>query len=145
MEHIAKAVKKLGYIISPMSVYRILKGKGFALKANKKGVEGRQHPDRNLQFGHINMIGLKMQLLGALILSVDAKKTELIGNYKNKGREWQPKGADTLVNVHDDFGEKGQAGKQIKAIPYGVCNILKKQGFVNVGGTIIPPSLRWNR
>lgn len=132
MEHIANAVKKLGYIISPMSAYRILKGKGFALKANKKGVEGRQHPDRNLQFEHINMIGLKMQLLGALILSVDAKKTELIGNYRNKGREWQPKGTDTLVNVHD-FGEKDKEGKQIKAIPYGVYNILKKQGFVNVG------------
>lgn len=134
MEHIANAVKKLGYIISPMSAYRILKEKGFALKANKKDVEGRNHPDRNLQFEHINMIGLKMQLLGVLILSVDAKKTELIGNYKNKGREWQPKGTNTLVNVHD-FGEKDKEGKQVKAIPYGVYNILKKQGFVNVGIT----------
>lgn len=132
MEHIAKAVKQLGFLVSPMSVYRILKAKGFAMRANKKGIEGRQHPDRNLQFEHINKTGLKLQLLGALILSVDAKKTELIGNYKNNGREWVPKGEDTVVNVHD-FGEKDKQGKRIKAIPYGVYNILKKQGFVNVG------------
>src|SRR5258708_4182628 len=130
--HIAKAVKELGFMISPMSVYRILKEKGFALKANKKSVEGRQHPDRNLQFEHINKIGLRMQLQGALILSVDAKKTELIGNYKNNGREWIPQGMDTKVNTHD-FGEKDAKGNRIKAIPYGVYNILKKQGFVNVG------------
>lgn len=133
MEHIANAVKALGYLISPMSVYRILKEKGFALKANKKEIEGKgNHPDRNAQFEHINKIGLKMQLLGALILSVDCKKTELIGNFKNKGREWVPKGTDTVVNVHD-FGEKDADKKIIKAIPYGVYNVLKKQGFVNVG------------
>lgn len=132
MEHIANAVKKLGFIISPMSVYRILKEKGFALKANKKGVEGKQHPDRNLQFEYINKIGLTMQLLGILILSVDAKKTELIGNYKNNGREWTPYGEETVVNVHD-FGDKDKNGEKIKAIPYGVYNILKKQGFINVG------------
>lgn len=132
MEHIANALKALGYLISPMSAYRILKAKGFALRANKKEIEGKQHPDRNAQFEHINKIGLKMQLLKALILSVDCKKTELIGTFKNKGREWHPKGTDTLVDVHD-FGEKDADKKIIKAIPYGVYNILKKQGFVNVG------------
>ena len=132
MEHIANALKKLGFIISPMSVYRILKAKGFALKANKKGVEGKQHPDRNLQFEHINKVGLRLQLLGALILSVDAKKTEVIGNYKNSGREWIPKAEGITVNVHD-FGDKDESGTKIKAIPYGVYNILKKQGFINVG------------
>lgn len=133
MKHIANAVKKLGFIVSPMSVYRILKAKGFALKANKKGVEGKgNHPDRNLQFEHINKVGLRLQLLGVLILSVDAKKTELIGNYKNNGREWVPQGEETTVNIHD-FGEKDKDGNNIKAIPYGIYNILKKQGFVNVG------------
>lgn len=133
MEHIANAVKNFGHTISPMSVYRILKAKGFALKANKKEIEGTSnHPDRNAQFEYINKIGLRMQLLGALILSVDAKKTELIGTFKNNGREWQPKGSNELVNVYD-FGEKDTQGKRIKAIPYGVYNILKKQGFVNVG------------
>ena len=133
MENIAQAVKKLGYLLSPMSVYRILKAKGFALKANKKEIEGKgNHPDRNAQFEHINKIGLRMQLLRALILSVDAKKTELIGRFKNNGREWQPEGSEESVNVHD-FGEKDANGKRIKAIPYGVYNIIKKQGFVNVG------------
>lgn len=131
--HIAGVVKQLGHTISPMSVYRILKAKGFALKANKKEIEGSSnHPDRNAQFEHINKIGLRMQLLGALILSVDAKKTELIGRFKNNGREWQAKGSNELVNVHD-FGEKDEKGNRIKAIPYGVYNIIKKQGFVNVG------------
>ena len=132
MNHIANAVKALGYHISPRSVYRLLKGKGFALRANKKDLEGKQHPDRNAQFEHINKIGFTLQLHGALILSVDAKKTELIGNYKNNGKEWVPKGENVAVNVYD-FGEKDKNGNRIKAIPYGVYNILKKQGFVNVG------------
>lgn len=134
MTHIANAVKEFGYRISPRSVYRMLQEKGFGMRANKKDLEGKQHPDRNLQFEHINTIGLRLQLLGALILSVDAKKTELIGNYKNNGKEWAPKGENVVVNVHD-FGEKDAHGNRIKAIPYGVYNILKKQGFVNVGIT----------
>ncbi len=133
MEHIAGAIKKLGICISPMSVYRILKKGGFALKANKKEVGGKgNHPDSNAQFEHINKLGLKLLLLGAQIISVDAKKTELIGNFKNKGHEWQPKETNILVNTHD-FGEKDASKKIIKAIPYGVYNVLKKQGFVNVG------------
>lgn len=135
MNNIAGAIKKLGYHISPMSVYRILKEKGFALKANKKEIEGnRNHPDRDAQFRHINRIGLRMQLMGALILSVDCKKTELIGNFKNNGREWVARGTNTVVNVYD-FGEKDEHGNRVKAIPYGVYNVLKKQGFVNVGIT----------
>jgi hypothetical protein len=132
MEHIAQAVKALGYPISPMSVYRLLKAKGFALRANKKEIEGKQHPDRNAQFEHINQVGLRLQLQGSPILSVDCKKTELVGNFKNNGKEWQSKGEDAIVNVHD-FGEKDAKGKRIKAIPYGVYNVLKKQAFVNVG------------
>jgi hypothetical protein len=133
MEHIAGAVKKLGHMISPMSVYRILKEKGFALKANKKEIEGKgNHPDRNAQFEHINKRALRMQVQNFPILSVDAKKTELIGRFKNNGREWQPKGTDILVNTHD-FGERDADKKIIKGIPYGVYNVLKKQGFVNVG------------
>lgn len=133
MEHIAAAAKKQGVLVSRMSVYRILKAKGFALKANKKEIEGqRNHPDRNAQFEYINQICRKFQLWGAWMLSVDAKKTELIGNYKNNGAEWFPKGEDLRVNVHD-FGEKDPAGNKIKAIPYGVYNMLQKQGFVNVG------------
>src|SRR5262249_43179670 len=69
MEHIANAIQALGYLISPMSIYRILKAKGFALKANKKEIEGKgTHADRDAQFNYINKIGLTMQLAGALIL-----------------------------------------------------------------------------
>jgi hypothetical protein len=133
MEHIAEQVQTAGYPISAMGVYRILKAQGFALKANKKEVEGKSnHPDRNAQFEHLAEQMDKMEKLGAPILSVDAKKTELIGNYKNHGREWQPKGTEERVNVHD-FGEKDENGQRIKAIPYGVYDALKKQGFVSVG------------
>ena len=133
MEHIAEQVQVAGYPISAMGVYRILKAQGFALKANKKEVEGRSnHPDRNAQFEHIAEQMEQMKKIGAPILSVDAKKTELIGNYKNNGREWQPKGSQERVNAHD-FGDKNENGQQVKGIPYGVYNALKKQGFVSVG------------
>lgn len=133
MAHIAKVVKEQGCPVSPMSVYRILKSKGFALKANKKEIEGKSNaPDRNLQFEHIHSQVESMQAEGVAILSVDAKKTELIGEFKNHGREWQPKGSTERVNVYD-FGEKDESGKRIKAIPYGIYNVLKNQGFVNIG------------
>jgi transposase len=136
IEHITTAIQTRGIFISLMTVYRILKEKGYALKANKKDIEGgRDHPDRDLQFAHINMQGLKMQIQGFPILSIDAKKTEKIGNLKNNGKEWMPQGKETKVNVYD-FGEKDKKTKKIKkAIPYGIYDILKKQGFVNLGMT----------
>src|SRR6266404_5276979 len=140
IEHITKAVKDRGFSLSLMSTWRILKELGYALKANKKDIEGGEdHADRDLQFQHINMAGLKMQLQGFPILSIDAKKTEKIGNLKNNGREWMPKGEETRVDVYD-FGEKvikevkGKKKTGIKkAIPYGIYDILRKQGFVNLG------------
>lgn len=129
MEHIANAVKKIGFIVSARSVYRILKSLGFAMKANKKTIEGtKNHPDRDLQFQHINRIGLKFQLQKLPVISVDCKKKELIGNFKNNGREWQPKGNDRTVNVYD-FKSLSEG----KAVPYGVYDLLTKSGFVNVG------------
>jgi len=134
IEHITKAVEDRGFQISLKTVWRILKDKGYALKANKKDLEGgSNHPDRDRQFQHINMQGLKMQLQGFPILSIDAKKTEKIGNLKNNGKEWMPRGETTKVNVYD-FGERDKKTKKIKkAIPYGIYDIVKKEGFVNVG------------
>ena len=134
IEHITTAVQTRGFQTSFKTVWRILKALGYALRANKKDLEGgKNHPDRDAQFNHINMQGLKMQLQGFPVLSIDAKKTEKIGNLKNNGREWMPKGEETKVNVYD-FGEKDEKTKKIKkAIPYGIYDILKKQGFVNVG------------
>lgn len=132
--NITQAVVQRGFRIAEMSVWRILKDLGYALKANKKDLEGgADHPDRDAQFQHINMTGLKMQIQGFPILSIDAKKTEKIGNMKNNGREWLPEGEDIKVDVYD-FGEKDLKTKKIKkAIPYGIYDILKKQGFINVG------------
>lgn len=134
LEHIAEAVIKRGFSLAPKSVWRILKTLGYALKANKKDVEGgNNHPDRDAQFQHINMRGLKMQIQGFPILSIDCKKTEKIGNMKNNGQEWLPQGEETRVDVYD-FGEKDKQTKRIKkAIPYGIYDVLRKQGFVNVG------------
>ena len=134
MEHIASAIQTRGFFISLMTVYRILKERGYALKANKKDIEGgSDHPDRDAQFQHINMQGLKMQLQGFPILSIDAKKTEKIGNLKNNGKEWMPKGETTKVNVYD-FGERDKKTKKMKkAIPYGIYDVLRKKGFINVG------------
>lgn len=134
LAHIAQAVRQRGFQIAKTAVRRILIHKGYALKANKKDSEGgSNHPDRDGQFQHINKMGLKMQVQGFPILSIDCKKTEKIGNLKNNGREWMPKGETTKVNVYD-FGEKDTKTKKIKkAIPYGVYDILKKKGFVNVG------------
>lgn len=134
LANIVQAVKQRGFQIAKTAVRRILIEQGYALKANKKDIEGgKDHPDRDRQFQHLNMQGLKMQLQGFPILSIDAKKTEKIGNMKNNGLEWMPKGETTKVNVYD-FGEKDTKTKEIKkAIPYGVYDILKKTGFVNVG------------
>lgn len=137
LAHIRNAVVIRGFEVSIMTVYNILKRKGFALKANKKDNEGKSdHPDRDAQFNHINMMGLKMQLQGFPIMSIDAKKTEKIGNMKNPGREWMPKSKETKVDVYD-FGKKEKTAKGktriIKAIPYGIYDVLKKQGFMRIG------------
>lgn len=137
IDHITEAVTERGFRIARTTIRRILKDKGYALKANKKDIEGgKDHPDRDAQFRHINMMGLKFQIQGLPILSIDAKKTEKIGNMKNGGREWMAPGEETRVDVYD-FGqkEKTTAGKHriMKAIPYGIYDILKKQGFMNVG------------
>jgi hypothetical protein len=128
MKHISKAVKELGYDVSVMSVYRMLKLLGFGLRANKKEIEGKNHPDRDAQFQHISKSGLKYKLRGIPIISVDCKKKELIGNFKNNGKEWQPKGQNTKVNVYD-FVSLADG----KAVPYGIYDIFQKVGFVNIG------------
>lgn len=137
LDTITKAVVKRGFQIAKTALRRILIERGYALKANKKDLEGgSNHPDRDAQFQHLNMMGLRMQLQEFPILSIDCKKTEKVGNFKNNGREWMPKGEEITVNDHD-FGEKETEGKNKgrikKALPYGIYDILNKQGFINVG------------
>lgn len=129
MEHIAKALKEKGYTISSMSVYRILKTNGFALKANKKTIEGKgTHSDRNAQFMHMNERAKEAIKAGNPVISIDCKKKELIGNFKNNGREWLPKGKDLAVNVYDFLSLSDG-----KIAPYGIYDLVHNSGFVNVG------------
>jgi hypothetical protein len=106
----------------------LLKSLGFSMKANKKNIEGASHPDRDLQFIHIKETCDKFEKKGNPIISVDCKKKELIGNFKNNGMEWQPKGKNKIVNVYD-FKNLSNG----KACPYGIYDTIRNTGFVNVG------------
>lgn len=114
--------------VSENTVRRLLKSAGYSLQGNRKTREGSSHPDRNAQFEHINAMVRALQERGQPAISVDTKKKELVGDFKNNGREWQPKGKPEEVRVHD-FMDK-ELGK---AIPYGVYDITKNQGWVSVG------------
>ena len=116
--------------VSYRTVSRILHQQGFSLQGNKKTQEGKNHLDRNRQFVFINNKSKRFLSKKLPVISVDTKKKELVGNYKNQGKEWRPKGSPTEVNTHD-FPDK-QKGK---ANPYGVFDIADNSGFVNVGIT----------
>jgi len=122
------ALGKAGYVVSYRTIGRALKSKGFSMKANKKNIEGTSHPDRDGQFQLINKTVKDFLATGDPIISVDCKKKELLGNFKNNGREWQPKGSSEVVNVYD-FPSISDG----KAVPYGVYDRLTNTGFVNVG------------
>jgi hypothetical protein len=117
-----------GIRISDKTVAKLLYDHDYSLQAPKKSVEGKQHPDRNAQFEHINAKAQDCIDRGVPVISVDTKKKELIGNFKNGGREWQPQGDPELVDVHD-FPTDAIG----KAIPYGVYDVAANDGFVNVG------------
>jgi Rhodopirellula transposase DDE domain len=117
-----------GVRVSDKTVAKLLKDHGYSLQAPSKSVEGTQHPDRNAQFEHINAKALECLERGVPVLSVDTKKKELVGNFKNGGREWQPEGEPELVGVHD-FPSDAVG----KAIPYGVYDVGANDGFVSVG------------
>jgi hypothetical protein len=106
----------------------LLKADGYSLQSNRKTTEGTSHPDRNAQFEHINERALRFQQRGQPVISVDTKKKELIGPFKNAGREWRPKGEPEEVKVHD-FADK-ELGK---VIPYGVYDLSGNEGWVSVG------------
>lgn len=117
-----------GIRISDKTVAKLLREHGYSLQAPNKSVEGAQHPDRNAQFEHINAKAQACVERGTPVISVDTKKKELVGNFKNPGREWQPQGEPEMVDVHDFPGDA--IGK---AIPYGVYDLAANDGFVSVG------------
>jgi len=110
------------------TVASLLRKGGYSLQANRKTREGSQHPDRNAQFEYINSQVKRYLNRGQPAISVDTKKKELLGDFKNVGREWRPKGKPQEVRVHD-FEDK-ELGK---VVPYGVFDILNNQGWVSVG------------
>jgi hypothetical protein len=127
-EKLAEELLAMGHQVSPRTVASLLGDLDYSLQANKKTTEGKQHPDRNAQFEHINAQAEAFQERGQPVISVDTKKKELVGDFKNGGQEWQPKGEPVPVRVHD-FLDK----KLGKAIPYGVYDIGRNNGWVNVG------------
>lgn len=125
---LAQELTRQKHPISPRTVGRLLNELEYSLQGNRKTLEGSSHPDRNAQFEYINASVKRFQQRGQPVISVDTKKKELVGTFKNGGREWQPKGEPEKVKVHDFLDtELG------KAIPYGVYDIGENQGWVSVG------------
>lgn len=125
---LAEELTRQGHSISAWTVGKLLKAAGYSLQSNRKTKEGSSHPDRNAQFTYINKMVKAFQRRGQPVISVDTKKKELVGNFKNSGREWRPKGEPEEVNVYD-FVDRGLG----KAIPYGVFDLTKNEGWVSVG------------
>lgn len=124
---ITKELNK-SYQIGYVTVGELLKSLGYSLQGNKKTQEGGKVADRNEQFEHINRMALSFMKRESPVISVDCKKKELIGNYKNSGVEWHKKGEGPQVKVYD-FIDKDLG----KAVPYGVYDMAKNQGWVSVG------------
>ena len=125
---LAEELTRQNHPVSDRTVAMLLKQSGYSLQANRKSREGSSHPDRNAQFEYINRQVRAFQKRQQPVVSVDTKKKELVGEFKNPGEEWQPQGQPQPVNVHD-FPDK----KLGKAIPYGVYDLAGNEGWVSVG------------
>lgn len=130
MDKLANALTAMGHPISADTVAKELVKLGYSRQHNRKADEGARHPDRNAQFEHINAQVLAAQAKGQPVISVDTKKKELVGNYRNAGSDYRPKGEPIRVKVHD-FEDK-QLGK---VVPYGVYDVSANTGFVSLGIT----------
>lgn len=128
LRNLADELNEMGHGISHVTVRTLLSEMGYSLQGNKKTLEGKEHPDRNAQFEQINDTVKEFQAEGQPVISVDCKKHELVGNFKNNGREYHKVGGAPEVKDHD-FMDK-ELGK---AIPYGVYDMGDNSGFVNVG------------
>ena len=129
LRNLVRELAAKGHKVGRDTIAMLLKSMGYSLQANSKTLEGRQHEDRDAQFIYINERIKAQQAAGNPALSVDTKKKEIVGDYKNAGREYRPKGAPVKVDVHDFMGDLGRAS------PYGVYDIGANVGWVNVGIT----------
>jgi DDE family transposase len=128
LAHLTEALKQKGYAVSTYVVRWLLKLQNYSLQANRKMHEGGKHPDRDAQFLYIAAQKEKHLAAGNPVLSIDGKKKELIGNYKNNGREWRPRNAPEHVNVYDFVDPDGG-----RATPYGIFDITQNKGLVILG------------
>jgi hypothetical protein len=128
VRQLAGALRAMGHVVSRQLVAELLAAAGYSLQANRKTREGPSHPDRDAQFRYINQQVRRFQATRQPVISVDTKKKELVGDFKNAGRQWRPRGQPTPVRVHDfRIPERG------KAVPYGVYNLTRNAGWVSVG------------
>ena len=125
---LADALQAMGHDVSYTVVAELLHQLDYSLQANRKTREGKQHPDRDAQFHYINNQVRRFHQKGQPTISVDTKKKELVGDFKNAGREWRPKGDPEPVRVHDFL-----VPEQGKAIPYGVYDLHRNEGWVSIG------------
>jgi hypothetical protein len=125
---LAEDLIRQGFKITDDTVGRILKGLGYSLQARAKEKEGTAHPDRDGQFRYLNARVREFMAAGAPVISVDTKKKELVGEFSNGGREYQPVGEPQRVSTHD-FVDK-ELGR---AVPYGVYDLANDEGWVSVG------------
>ena len=128
-KNLSKELSKQGCGVTDRTVSRLLGELGYSLQSNRKTLEGARDPNRNSQFEYINKMVLEFQSTRDPVVSVDTKKKELVGNFKNAGQEWRPAGEPQKVNVHDF-----ESGKQnVKAVPYGIYDVTWNNAWVNVG------------
>src|SRR5262249_53555099 len=128
VRNLADELAAMGHKVSYPVVAELLHEMGYSLQANRKTQEGCTHPDRNAQFEHINAKVQGYIAVRQPVISVDTKKKELVGNFKNGGQEWKPKGQPEQVRVHD-FVDR-ELGR---AAPYGVYDLAQNTGWVSVG------------
>ena len=128
VRRLAEELGRQGFVIGRQKVADLLHELGYSLQANRKTQEGAGHPDRNAQFEYINRRVKALQRRGQPVISVDTKKKELVGNFRNVGREWRPAGEPLEVQVHDF-----QDAELGKAIPYGVYDLTHNEAWVSVG------------
>lgn len=128
LRKLAAELQTMGHCVSHRLVGELLHAAGYSLQANRKTREGSSHPDREAQFRYLNDRVRRCQKQRQPVISVDTKKKELVGDFQNPGREWRPKGSPEPVRVHDFL-----IPEQGKAIPYGVYDLQRNEGWVSVG------------
>jgi len=128
LRNLVKELGKKGHKVCPTVVGDLLRRMGYSLQANSKTREGNQHIDRDAQFHYINTQAKAFLAAHEPVVSVDTKKKELVGNFRNNGKEWRPNGTPELVNIHDFIDPKLS-----RAVPYGVYDITNNVGWVSVG------------